>query len=99
MHLLDPLWSLTLKMLADPQGLGVLASHIALAAAAEDLGYSKREVPRLPAIPFSPQTAPNSQYKLSQAIYHHPTLILSRVYSQRSPVMWFGGGGDRSRVA
>lgn len=42
--------------------------------------------------PISTQTAPNSQYKLSQAIYHHPTLILSRVYSQRSPVMWFAGG-------
>lgn len=37
MHLLDPLWSLTPKMLADPRGLGVLASHIALAAAAEYL--------------------------------------------------------------
>ena len=56
------------------------------------LGYSKHAVPRLPAIPFSPQTAPNPQYKLSRAIYHHPTLILRRVYSQRSPIMWFREG-------
>ena len=71
MHLLDPLWSLTLKMLADPQGLGVLASHIALAAAAEDLGYSKPEVPRLPAIPF-----PHKQPQIHSTSCHRQYTII-----------------------